>query len=364
MSRHHLWARVATLGCLAGAMSCAPQVYTPDDAPVRAAWAVSMHQAPPTQPGGCFTADYPSIVWREVPCVTPKNIPMIPRASTFVIGNNDDVAAQAPSGAISQTIGTFENTSSVTSESGPIGNSGPSIANAYTLQINTNFMSGTSACSGSPNPGCQAWEQFLYENDGSSADTHMQYWLIKYNTTCPDTTWNTFSFTGSTDIYCWKNSKNAASVPNQVIANIANWSFSGTATSTGDSSTMNTGSSVFTANGDNAVTASNGWTIANSTSLRTVETARAAARQPSTPGLRFKPGRRSPTAAARPRPTAWRRDSPARPTTSASARPLPSRARRDRRSSRGEHGGRRNLELCRFIGRRRPSPADVQRPAL
>ncbi len=260
MRRDQLWA-MATLSCVAGVISCGGLGDEPQE---RKAWALSMHQTQAPKDKGCFTADYPSTEWREVACVTPPNIPMPPRQTAFAIGSgNGDVSAGAPSGTITQTIGSFENVVNVTSESGPIGNTGPSIANAYSLQINTNFMTTGTGCAGSPNTtDCQTWEQWIYENDGSTGFAHTQYWILRYNTTCPDATWNQFSFTGDPDIYCWKNSVGGAVVPNQVITNIDNWTFSGSATGTGDLVIMNTGATAFMANGDNAVNASSGWTIA------------------------------------------------------------------------------------------------------
>src|SRR6266545_3776978 len=131
-------------------------------------------------------AENPKLQWRAAACTAAPNLPQPPKhgARPLVVGNGDDVAAQVPSGFISTAIGSFDSVVNVTSESGPIGNSGPSIANAYTLQLNTNFFAST-ACAGSPNAGCQGWQQFVYGNDGSSGAAVIQYWLIKYNAPCP-----------------------------------------------------------------------------------------------------------------------------------------------------------------------------------
>jgi hypothetical protein len=108
---------------------------------------------------GCFTAKFPSKEWQEIPCVSGPDYPMPPRKGIVpeIVGNRNDVAAQAPTGFISSAIGGFDSPSIFTSESGQIGASGPLIADAYTLQINTDFFAST-ACSGSPNPGCRGWE--------------------------------------------------------------------------------------------------------------------------------------------------------------------------------------------------------------
>lgn len=244
-----------------GAGSPAP--LSSEEAKLRKDWSLVMSQkAAPAK--GCFTATYPQTDWQSAPCVKAPNIPMPPKVGprSFVVGNGDDISAEAPSGHITQAIGRFESVTNVTSVSSPIGNAGAAVTNAYTLQINTNFMTST-ACSGSPNPSCKGWEQFVYFTNGTSGSAFIQYWLIQYNAPCPSgQSWNQFSFTGSTDIYCYKNAANAASVPNQPITNMSNWTFSGNATTSADSVTFSTGSTVYTATGDNAVAAASGWTIA------------------------------------------------------------------------------------------------------
>lgn len=235
-----------------------------EESRLREDWRISMAQVPLPKKG-CFESSYPSKEWREVTCTTAPNIPMPPRRGPrpLVVGNGDDIAAQAPSGFISTAIGSFDTVTNVTSESGPIGNTGPSIANAYTLQLNTNFFAST-VCAGSPNPSCQGWQQFVYGNAGSSGAAFIQYWLIQYNTTCPaGQGWNQFSFTGDTDIYCWKNNTGGVvSVPNQPITNLGQLSLSGVVSATGDSVTLASGPTVYARNGDNAVNAAAGWNIA------------------------------------------------------------------------------------------------------
>ena len=251
----------------ANAAAAANEQMSPEERRKRKDWNDLMMRKPAPKKG-CFTGDYPSTEWKKVPCVKAPNIPAIPRHGPrpAVVGNNNDIAAGAPSGHITQAIGRFENVTNVTSESGPIGNTGPAVANAYTLQINTDFFTDATACSGSPNASCQAWEQWIFWNtgsgSGSSGSASMQYWLIAYNTTCPSgQNWNQIALYGG--IYCWKNSAQAVSVPSQPITNMANWTFSGTATSAGDEVGMSTGvGSPYKATGDNAVSASTGWNIA------------------------------------------------------------------------------------------------------
>lgn len=214
---------------------------------------------------GCYTAEYPTLRWQATSCTTAPQVPQPPRhgARPLVVGNGDDISARVPSGFISTAIGSFDSVVGVTSESGPIGNTGPSIANAYTLQLNTNFFAST-ACAGSPNPSCLGWQQFVFANNGTSGAAFIQYWLLRYNAACPPGVgWNTFSFTGSTDIYCWKNNTaGAVGVPNQPITNLGNLSLSGQVSSTGDSVTLFVGTTAYTRVGDNAVNAAVGWNTA------------------------------------------------------------------------------------------------------
>ena len=228
-----------------------------------------LHKTAPRN--GCFKADYPSTEWKEIPCGRGKEFPAIPRRGIrpAVVGNNNDISGKAPSGTISRTIGSFD-TVNVTSETGPVNNTGPSVADAYSLQINTDFMDGV--CSGSPNPNCQGWEQFVLTNDGTTGSLgklFIQYWLIKYNATCPTgQNWNQFQFTGGTDIYCYKNARDASNglwltVPSQPISNLANMRMSAAVTSTSDSVTLSTGgTTTYNRTGDNSVKAGAAWKIA------------------------------------------------------------------------------------------------------
>ena len=249
-----LWAQAPSNGNL-----------SPEELRLRDTWRVSMAQVPLPKKG-CFQSSYPSKEWREVGCTAAPKYPMPPKVGPrpLVIGNGNDVSAQAPSGVISTAIGSFDSVTNVTSESSPVGNSGNPVANAYTLQININPFSGSPSCNGSGGSQCQVWEQFVYENTGSSGRAFIQYWLIKFNNPCPaGQNWNQFSFTGSPDIYCFKNdSAGAVPVPNQVITNLGNLSLTGTVSATSDSVTMSVGNTVFAINGDNAVDASTGWTTA------------------------------------------------------------------------------------------------------
>ena len=211
---------------------------------------------------GCFTAKFPSKEWQEIPCVPGPDYPMPPRKGIVpeVVGNGNDVAVQAPSGFISSAIGHFDTLSNVTSESGQIAASGSLIADAYTLQINTDFFVST-ACSGSPNPGCRGWEQFVFENNNVSHRAFIQYWLTQYNTTCP-AGWT--QFPSPPDIYCviLSNSSGAVNTTAVPATNLGQVTLTGTAGAASDSITVTIGGTAFSRVGDNAVNAAAGWKIA------------------------------------------------------------------------------------------------------
>jgi hypothetical protein len=252
---------VLALTLAVGAHAGTAQSAQPTGADLQA-WHTTMTKVPRPSAKGCFTANYPQQEWQETKCATAPSIPMVPKPGPrpLVIGNGNDISAQAPSGRISETNGTFENIVNVTSVESPIGNTGPAVADAYTLQINTNFMT-TPACAGSSDPAqCQGWEQFVFANDPTSVSyTFIQYWLLLFNNPCP-AGWTTFSFTGSTDIYCYRNSA-AVIVPNQPIGNLGTLRLTGEATAAGDGVTFTAGMTAYNTPGGNYINASGEWTI-------------------------------------------------------------------------------------------------------
>jgi hypothetical protein len=241
-----------------------PGTTKPPEAQSREAWAKAMAQTPQPK-NGCFKSSYPTMEWQEVPCTTAPSYPQPPRQgfpSPTLVGNGNDVSAQVPTGVISKAIGSFDSVTGVTSESGPRGNTGPSVANAYTLQLNTNFFAST-VCASSPNPACVGWQQFIFENDGSAGRAYIQYWLIGFNTTCP-AEFKQFSFAGSAVIDCVKNNHlGAVAVPVQPITNLGHLMLIGTVSPGGDSVSFTARDDVFfSVTGDNAVNAAAGWQIA------------------------------------------------------------------------------------------------------
>ncbi|TCO60664.1 hypothetical protein [Actinocrispum wychmicini] len=231
--------------------------FTAWNLPSQQDWQLRMAQA--DQPSkGCFTADYPRVAWRSAACAPAPNVPQVPKHGPpplgLQIGNGNDVSArERPGGVpIRNSIGSFDFVVGVTSESGQIGNAGPSIANAYSLQLNTNYFF-TARCAGSPSSDCRGWQQFVFANDGAAGSVFIQYWLIKYNAPCPPG-WTPFSFTADTDIYCWRNDPlGALPVPAQPITNLANLKLSGRADGAGDRVTLSVGMFSYSLTGNDAL---------------------------------------------------------------------------------------------------------------
>jgi hypothetical protein len=212
----------------------------------RKAWRQTIRETLPPKAGACYHATYPSKVWKEVGCVTAPDRPFaqwLPSANKIesmktaanaqaqTVGDGVDYVAKV-SGLISIAVGQFYSISGLTSETGYDG------ANDYSLQLNSNFMSSSPACSG--HSGCLAWEQFVYSSGEKSL--FIQYWLINYDATCPSG-WNTYASD------CWKNSS-AVSVPTIPITELINVDLWGGANSLYDSILLTTGSYYPTAGVD------------------------------------------------------------------------------------------------------------------
>jgi hypothetical protein len=235
-------AALAVTGVSAGSASAA----TPPIAKTKAAWQadISNVQAPGS---GCYRAAYPTLQWHAVKCVAAPKLPLVPapsksarHAGPAAVGDGTDYSAQV-SGLISKGTGTFTNVSSGITEKGQIGGTGGQVANAFSLQLNTQFFTGSPACSGSSDPSnCQAWQQFVYTYQNSSIGyIFMQYWLIDYNATCPSG-W----FTYSTDCYTNSAAKQVTTVTAKQLASVK---LSGTAKAGGkDSVSLSVGSGTAT----------------------------------------------------------------------------------------------------------------------
>jgi hypothetical protein len=150
----------------------------------------------PTPGRGCYHASYPALQWHATKCLVAPDVPLAPRVSTRggpdVVGDGADYLAQV-TGKISKATGTFADVSSNLTEKGKINNEGSQKANAFTLQLNTQFFKDPPVCSGSAIPAdCEGWQQFVYayHYSGSTNEVFMQYWLLFYDNPCP-TGWMT-----------------------------------------------------------------------------------------------------------------------------------------------------------------------------
>jgi hypothetical protein len=172
--------------------------------------------------------------WHAVKCVVAPRWPVAPalpsgsatRPAPAAVGDGDDYSAQVP-GLISHATGTFHHVSPKITEKGKVGNAGSKVANAFSLQLNTQFFA-TPACSGSGDPAnCLGWQQFVYATSDGAGIVFMQYWLINYDATCPS---GWFSFSHD----CYTNS-NASSLTGGILTakNLATVKLSGSAASGG-----------------------------------------------------------------------------------------------------------------------------------
>ncbi|WP_051452220.1 hypothetical protein [Actinospica robiniae] len=208
-------------------------------AAAKAGWQAAISKVP-EQGSGCYQASYPSLSWHAVACVAAPNVPLVPRlaqasnpaahaahATPLTVGDGTDYSAVV-SGKISKAVGTFANVSSNISEKGAVNGSGSQVANSFSLQLNSQFFSGSSACAKASVPAnCLAWQQFVYTfNGGSTGDLFMQYWLIDYEATCPS---GWYSYSGD----CYTNSS-ATTVKAITAAQLATVKLTATAASGGN----------------------------------------------------------------------------------------------------------------------------------
>ncbi len=204
---------------------------------------------------GCFQATFPSMEWESVACTAAPNRAFgSPRAKLagheadavagpFIVGDGADFALHVP-GLITSSTGSFPTVTGVTSESDG------GTRNGYSIQLNSNFMSGRPACRGVS--GCLSWAQFVYSSEERAV--FIQNWLIGIGS-CPDSSWIN---AGGGD--CFKNSA-AVSAPTIAITSLASLKMTGTATSGGnDGLTFTNGSTAFkTSEADTVTGLAGGW---------------------------------------------------------------------------------------------------------
>jgi hypothetical protein len=226
----------------------------------KAQWRETMlHKATPGV--GCFQASFPATRWTPAACheVTGHSHPL-PRAAQSIVpetvGNGNDYALTAPgANLITKTVGSFPSVRGVTSESSvgvpAFGGGGVLGPNEYTLQINTNSNSSTSACSGG-DPACTVWQQYLYAPDQLTAGkggVFIQYWLLGYGASgasCPG------GYTTS-QTSCFMNSS-AVEAPDTPITGLGNLQLTGTAAAGGnDTVSFFDGTTVYTVTASDSV---------------------------------------------------------------------------------------------------------------
>ena len=177
-------ALLAPLFVLAPFGTAAPSTTTPK-------WQQAIAQPPSKSLGrGCYHASYPSLKWQATTCEVAPEVPFEPApvspAANATVGDGTDYSAEV-AGTISSATGSFGDVSPTITETGQYGGQGTQVANAFSLQLNTEFFSNSPACSGSADPNnCLAWQQFIYSYDPPSTTfVFMQYWLINYDAICP-----------------------------------------------------------------------------------------------------------------------------------------------------------------------------------
>lgn len=186
---------------------------------------------------GCFTASYPVAAWKPVQCIEAPNKPFLPRhgIASQTVGDGNDYSAVV-TGLISTTVGTFPVITGLKTETGQ------GQANAYTLQINSQFFA-SPTCSGASNPqSCLGWEQFVYY----PGQVFMQYWLINYGNKCPSG-WYSYSPD------CYKNSA-AVAAPSEPIKKLKTLKLSGNAVANGiDTLVFSTKTKAYSTTGKDSV---------------------------------------------------------------------------------------------------------------
>ncbi len=252
-------AAVLAAGCSNSGAPTVPQVAgsaahfrgsNPNSAQLQSWRAAIAHAPAPSK--GCFTAVYPLTTWKKVACVAAPNRPYLPRSGgggSQTVGDGNDYAA-VTSTLTSNGVGSFPVVKRLKSETDD------GLPNVYSLQLNSNFMSGDQACAGASNPSqCLGWLQYVYSSSEHSA--FMQYWLIHYtggSVHCP-AGWNSFSPD------CYMNSP-AVFVPQEAVTDLPQMNLSGNAVNGGlDTLVYMDGANAYSTTGEDSVMfLSAGWT--------------------------------------------------------------------------------------------------------
>jgi hypothetical protein len=221
----------------------------------REAWQAAMKRLPVPKEG-CFKSSFPRVEWKEVTCAHPPAYPFPRQGQPLpqTVGNGVDFSARV-TGSISGAEGSFDSVTGVTSETGQVGGAGGQVADAYSLQLNSNFFN-SSVCSGAANPpSCQGWAQAVLSN-ATLHGLFLEYWLINWGNPCP-AGWNAYSSD------CFVNTP-LVPTPSEPIAILGSMTLTMDAASGGlDTITLWDGTNAYaTSYSDSAVNLSAGWTDA------------------------------------------------------------------------------------------------------
>jgi hypothetical protein len=212
---------------------------TPNDPAKLDAWHKSMARVPLPKKG-CFTVNYPSTQWQEVPCGKPPARSYGP-SKLYLVGHGINFEA-VTANSMSSATGSFDSVN-VASETD---NGTPDI---YSLQLNSGFFSAPAACSGGSS-NCQGWQQFIYSSGLQTA--FIEYWLLHYMAPCPPG----WIQSGSS---CVMNSVMLPVGP-QPISNLQNMTLQGTAMpGGGDTITVATPATISAMYQDNVLDLANDW---------------------------------------------------------------------------------------------------------
>lgn len=228
-----LVAAVLPLGMAGLALAWPASAATQQIVGTKPEWQLAIAKVP--EPAiGCYHASYPAPQWHAVKCVIAPKWPVAPapppgsatRGAPETVGDGVDYAAQT-SGLISKATGSFQDVSPNITEQGQVGGTGAEIANAFSLQLNSQFFN-SPACAQSGDPsGCLGWQQFVYSYDADTGLVYMQYWLINFDATCPS---GWFSF----GIDCYTNSSAGTLSSPLTARELASVKLSGSANSGGN----------------------------------------------------------------------------------------------------------------------------------
>ncbi len=201
----------------------------------------------PAPTSGCYAASYPSLLWQSMKCTVAPKVPFSPAHATAAheaplrVGNAADDVAEV-TGKISSVTGSFDDVDPSITETGKFANAGTTLANTYSLQLNSNTFTDTTACTASPykTNTYRGWEQFVYSSNPTTTTSKsrdslfIQYWLIDYTASsdgnCPlSGTWRSF-----TKKYCVSTSRAATFGSTITAADLATTQLTGSAAAGGD----------------------------------------------------------------------------------------------------------------------------------